>query len=466
MKQLMYLLLACGLLLLAASCKKDSLITSGDARLQLSADTLKFDTVFVSAGSVTQTFKIINDNNQRLKLSRVKLMGGTASAYKMNVDGIVATEVNDIEIAANDSIYVFVSVSINPSAANLPFIVSDSVQVNYNGNTRFVQLQAYGQNAHFLRNALLTGNVTWTKTLPYVILDGLRIGPTAQLTIQAGTRIYAHANAPIIVDGTLVINGTKTDSVVFAGDRLDADYRDLPASWPGIYFRETSRDNILHYAVVKNAYQGIVAEKPSVNANPKIRMSQCVIDNIYDAGILCINSSLQADNTLVSNCGANITFLYGGEYTLTHCTVAAYSNLYINHKNPVLLASNAAVQNGTTVTAALNAVFRNCIFWGDYGLVDNEVAVTRQGANPFSVLFQNCLYKAVTDPANATLTAVVKNQPPLFDSINVSKGIYDFRISNPGAPGINKGTPTSFTKDLADKNRNVGLPDIGCYERQ
>jgi hypothetical protein len=32
-------------------------------------------------------------------------------------------EVSDIEIAADDSIYVFVTVNINPNAANLPFVV-------------------------------------------------------------------------------------------------------------------------------------------------------------------------------------------------------------------------------------------------------------------------------------------------------------------------------------------------------
>ena len=44
---------------------------------------------------------------------------------------------------------------------------------------------------------------------------------------------------------------------------------------------------------------------------------------------------------------------------------------------------------------------------------------------------------------------------------------FDFRIfKNPAAPGINKGTTTSLLIDLDGKNRNVGIPDLGCYEKQ
>jgi hypothetical protein len=77
--------------------------------------------------------------------------------------------VNDIEVAGKDSAYIFVTVSINPSAANLPFIVRDSIALNYNGNTHYVQLDAFGQNARFFRNLTITGNETWNKELPYVI---------------------------------------------------------------------------------------------------------------------------------------------------------------------------------------------------------------------------------------------------------------------------------------------------------
>lgn len=450
-----------------SACKKDSFIESSQALLSTSADTLKYDTVFTSTGSVTKSFKIFNKNDQKLRLSKVKLIGGAASAYKMNVDGMATTEANNIEIAANDSIYVFVSVTVNPNAANLPFIVSDSILINYNGNNRYVQLQSFGQNANFLRNRVLTGNVVWNNTLPYVILGSIRVDTTATLTIQPGCRIYSHADAPFIVDGTLIVNGTKTDSVVFAGDRLDAAYRDLPASWPGIYFRGQSKNNSFVHTIVKNAYQAIVTEQPSINANPKLRISRCIIDNAYDAGILAVNSSLQMDNTLVSNCGSNITLTYGGDYTLTHCTVASFSNLYLLHKEPVLFMSNAAFVNGNPVTANLNAVFRNCIFWGDAGSVTDEVQVSKQGSNSFAVTFQNNLYRNNADPANSTLAGNIKNIDPSFDSIDVSKRIFNFRVTkNPAAPGINAGVATGFLLDLDDRNRNVGLPDMGAYEKQ
>lgn len=447
------------------SCKKDSFITSPDARLNITSDTVKFDTVFTTTGSITKQFKIINENEQKIRIRTVKLMGGSSAAFKININGTAATEMSNIEIAANDSIYVFVSVTINPSAVNLPFVVSDSILVDYNSNTRYVQLQAYGQNAIFLNNAVITGNAVWNSALPYVILGGLQVNAAASLTIPQGCKVYAHADAPILVDGTLTVNGTKSSPVIFAGDRLDNYYKDLPASWPGIYFRSSSKDNALRFAIIKNAYQAVVGIGPSVNANPKIILHQCTISNAYDAGILCSNSFLQADNSLISNCGSNVSLSYGGNYNLTHCTVASFSNTFITHKNPVLQLSNIALQNGNPVTADLNATFRNCIFWGDSGFVNNEIMVSKQGSNIFAVLFDKNIYRG-SDPGNSTLNGNIRNSYPAFDSIDISRKYFDFRISKGTAPGIDKGTATGFLKDLDDKNRNVGLPDIGCYEKQ
>jgi hypothetical protein len=458
MKTALLLTLSFTLFLLA--CRKDSFISSADARVSISADTLHYDTVFTTVGSVTQSFKIINENNQKLRLSSVKLMGGAGSKYKINVDGIATTEATGIEIEANDSVYVFVQVNIDPNADNLPFIIRDSIQVSYNGNDRLVQLEAWGQNAHFFRNKEVVTNETWTNDLPYVIQGYLYIDTNQTLNIEKGCRIYVHADALIIIDGSLKVNGEKDtiDRVYFRGDRLDEPYKDYPASWPGIYFSNSSKDNVLNYTVIKNSFQSIAAEGLSPNG-PKVILNQCVIDNSYDAGIIALNSSIEATNCLISNCGRNIAIGKGGDYQFTHCTVVSYSNNFIEHKAPVLSVSNT---DGTS-TASLNAVFRNCIFWGENGLVDDEVVVEKNGSD--NVNFDFNLWKVKSPPQNILFDGIINNEPPQFDSIDVANNYYNFRLKD-GSPAIDTGTDAGIIIDLDSKPRPVGLkPDLGCFEK-
>ncbi|MEO7923707.1 MAG: choice-of-anchor Q domain-containing protein [Chitinophagaceae bacterium] len=459
-------ILAISLLFILFSCRKDSFISSPDARITITADTLKYDTLFVTAGSTYRSFRIINENNQKLRVS-LKLMGGASSVYKINVDAVPGTQFNNIEIEANDSVYVFAQVNVDPNAASLPFILRDSIEISYNGNKRLVQLEAWGQNAHFFRDKMIAANETWNNDLPYVILGSLLINTNQTLTINKGCRIFVHADAPIVVSGSLVVNGLKDtiDRVWFRGDRMDDPYKDYPAAWPGIFFQPGSKDNVLNYAVIKNAFQAIGLQDPSPNANPKLVLNECVIDNAYDAGIISLNSSIRARNCLVSNCGKNILLAKGGDYQFTHCTAVTYANRFIDHKDPVLFVSNYININNAPVTAPLAAVFRNCIFWGENGLVDDEVVVAKTGATAFSVNFDYNLWKVQTAPANVTATQIINNQAPAFDSINTSGNFYDFRLKT-GSPAINKGVNAGVTIDLAGKPRPVGLPDLGAFEKQ
>ena len=450
-------------LLILFSCRKDSFITGSDAIVRVTVDTLKYDTVFTQTGSVTQSFKIVNENDKKLRLSSVKLMGGVSSSYSMNVDGTAAQEVTNVDIEANDSVYVFVKVNIDPTIDNLPFIIRDSIQIAYNGNKRLVQLEAWGQNAHFLRGEEIVVDEVWTNDLPYVILDYLLIAENARLTVEKGCRIYLHADAPIVVDGSLVVNGEKdsVDRVYFRGDRLDEPYRDFPAAWPGIYFTETSYDNVMSYAVIRNAYQSIGVIGPSVNANPKLVLNECIIDNSFDAGIIAANSSIDARNCLVSNCGKNIVLFRGGDYNFTHCTVASISNQFIPHRDPVLQVSNT---DGLS-SFPLNASFRNCIFWGENGIVENEVVADKDDAAAFNVVFEHVLWKVQTQPSNVSIVGnpPINNENPLFDSIDVSKNFYNFRLKD-NSPAIDKGVITTVGIDLDGNPRPINLPDLGSYE--
>ncbi len=454
-------------LLLAAvffSCKKESFTTNPQAVLKTSVDTLHFDTVFTSRGSASQVFKIFNENNKGIKIQSVRLAGGAASPFKINVNGTAGPTISNLEVAPQDSAYVFVTVNIDPTASPQPFIVRDSVELSYNGHTQWVQLDAYGQNAHFFRNKIISSNEVWNNSLPYVVLGGITVEPNVTLTINEGCKIYMHAAAPFIVKGRLQVNGDKYDStrVVFSGDRLDEPYRGFPASFPGLVFTESSTDNTINFALIKNAHRGITALPES-----KLTLRETIIDNAYDAGIFGTNAHITAQNVLISNCGQNLLLVKGGTYQFTHCTIASFSNNFIQHKQPLLTLTNYSEQNNPATTANLNARFRNCLFWAESGgLVKNEIVVDKRGAGNFLVAFDHVLWPVAETPAYVTsLSGANINENPQFDSIQASNRFYSFRLKET-SPALNKGGNFGLGTDLDGKPRPVGLPDLGAYEKQ
>lgn len=235
------------------SCKKEKWLTDG-GQIGFSTDTLSFDTVFTTVGSVTREFKIYNLNSKRIKLSEIKLKSGETSPFRMNIDGVATKSIQNVEIAPNDSIYVFVALTVDPTSGLLPFIVSDAVQVTLNGQTSELPLEAYGQDAHYITDSVLT-SATWINDKPYVIVHSALIDSANTLVIQKGCRIYMHQDSKLYVNGTLNVYGTKKDSVIFQGDRLDRDYfgyRDYPGEWRGIHFLSANYNSQINYAVIKN----------------------------------------------------------------------------------------------------------------------------------------------------------------------------------------------------------------------
>jgi hypothetical protein len=296
-----------------------------------------------------------------------------------------------------------------------------------------------------------------------VILGNLTVSTGITLSILEGCQVFMHANAPFIVNGTLKVNGDKYDStrVLFTGDRLDAPYRDFPASFPGLIFTETSTNNIINYGIIKNAYQGIVAVE--TDGSTKLTLNETIIDNAYDAGIFGIHTSINAHNLLISNCGKNILLVKGGTYNFTHCTVASYSNNFIQHKEPLAILTDYLKENNSLTIQPLNAQFTNCIFWAQSGgLVKNEILIDKQGNNA-AVNFNNVLCPSV--PINSIVSGNIITDDPLFENIRASENLYNFRLKE-NSPAINKGSDAGVSNDLDGKPRPVGLPDLGAYEKQ
>lgn len=162
------------LLLLPLVKKEVGFISDKNTKLNFSEDTVLFDTVFTQVGSATRQLKIYNPYKKKLLVKRIWLAGGANSQFKLNIDGVPGNMATDIELMPNDSLYIFVEVTVNPLNVNSPMIVSDSVFFETNESIQDVDLVAWGQDAHYIRpNTYIAGlpplniiakeneNITW-----------------------------------------------------------------------------------------------------------------------------------------------------------------------------------------------------------------------------------------------------------------------------------------------------------------
>ena len=462
----------------SSSCKKQQLLESG-GDIRFSEDTVAFDTVFTALGSATQIVKIFNKQDQKIVLSSVRLENGQTSFFSLNVDGKQGKAVSDIEIGANDSIYVFATVKVDPTSENTPFIIEDRLIATLNGNDFSIPMMAYGQNAHFVTDSVLSTQ-TWgdKDTKPYVVFGYAVVDSAETLTIAKGCRIYMHANARLFVAGTLKAIGTKQDSIIFQGDRLDRRYygfEGYPGEWGGLYFTEHSVNNELRHVILQNggnAAQGAPAAMIEVAPNLvagqdyQLTLDDVIIRNSNGYGLLSFAGSIKATNCLMHSCGANtLALVQGGYYSFDHCTIATYGNSKISHNdNSAAIILNYFVDANKNIhVSPLSAMLRNCIISGS---LSNELVADDTNLAPSSFSFINCAMRADKSklkPAVVNTNPVFLAPGPSFDSLfrNIARDDYHLTSSS---PVIGKGAPIGVTLDMDDKLRSLTAPDIGCYE--
>lgn len=470
-----FLLILLLIVALLPSCKKKSMLTQGGL-VHFSADTLLFDTVFTSVGSATYKIKIYNDEDQPVTLSSVRLKGGASSPFNLNVNGVSGNEVVNQRLAAHDSMYVYSTVTIDPNSDLSPFVVEDQLIATLNGTDFSVPVIAFGQNARYIYDTI--GTETWDNRLPYVILNDPNVTKGSVLTIEAGARIYVHPNSRFFVEGTLIINGTKNDSVVFQSDRIDRSYFsywDLPGEWGGIYFTSDSRNNHLRWAIIKNggasttltfnsgntAY--IQPAAVQVDNNPLLSspdqgvvLENCSIQNAFGYGLLSFGGKVKMLNSQITTCGSqNVGVFQGGNVDFAQCTFVNYGSRWVNHTEaPVIsLLNYLDTSNTGYIPGDLKARVRNCIV---YGSLEEELIcnVKNAGITAFDVQFENCVIKAKTyNPAVSFLNCFFNVDPQFVD---VDK--WNYRLKD-GSSLKAAAIPPLFGTNLDD-----GAPgNIGAY---
>lgn len=425
----------CLILFNLSSCKKEDETITHDpsAKLSFSQDSVFFDTVFTTLGSVTKRLIVYNPNSKEVVVSHVSLIGNS-SPYEIIVNGRPGPEVSNISIRGKDSIYVLVKVTIDPGNQNNPFLVSDTIRFLTNGNIQKIPLNAYGQDAYFHSKETIACGALWTADKPHVLYDTSVVPVGCTLTIQAGAKIYGHYQSLLKVNGTLLVEGNSTDSVVFTSDQSNPGR--AAGLWGGITFSSSSTNNSLERASILHSQSAIKIEgSADSDSIAEISLYQCQLMFCTKNVIYSSGADVHLENCLLGQTPQAVVKLQNGDGVFVHCTLENFSLNFFRTENLVYGSSG-------------KVYFINSIVYGD--LIEEFM----MGAG-FSLFGQHSILR--TNQAYSNSNSF--NINPNFVSITA----LDFQL-NSNSAGLDTGDPAfNPSVDLLYRTRNTP-PDLGCFE--
>lgn len=467
MKKLIYILpfvlLAWGSTFLS-SCKKDILFSTDS--LTFSADTVLFDTVFTTIGSTTKRLKIYNEANKPVKVSKIQLEGGNNSPYRVNLDGISGVTFKNVTIPANDSLFMFVEVTLGENNINDPLVIEDRLIFETNGNEQTVQLAAWGQDAHFYYDEFVSG--IWTDDKPHVIYNLAVVDSLQNLTITAGARIYAHKQSILYINyGSLNVEGTYDNKVVFQGDRLEPFYKDVKGQWHGIYFNHALSSTIDN-AVIKNGTAGVhIFGDHSSNSDYTVKVTNTEIYNNANYGIFnYAGGRVYGENLNIHNNGAYAFFLLeNGDYQFKHSQFLSYG---ADGNQPAIAIKNYYThEDGITYIGNVNEgkIYNSIIYGGGEYQIGMDT-LTENGMVTIHTDYANNFIKQ-KDASNEDVgfTDNIWNQNPQFEANEDGDGVdKKYKISSSSGCKDAGSSAYAVPNDIEGNSRNMANPDIGAYE--
>lgn len=484
---LFYILLVSWLgLLVSCDGLEEHYATNPTLRLSFSTDTLAFDTVFSSVGSTTRQFMVYNRHDEPLSMEQVMLASGEASGFRMNLDGRKGSRFQQVGIAAQDSMYVFVEVTVNPHGQNQPLLVQDSILFTVNGVRQSVLLEAYGQDVHLCKGGVtLTSDTLLAADRPYLIYDSLVVAEGVNVDIAKGATFYLHDKANVVVYGSMRAKGTREEPILFRGDRLDYILNDVlpydrtPGQWGGIWFRPTSFQNEWEHVVVRNGTYGVTCD-PSIPDQPKLRIRHSQLTNMSQDLFTVVNGDVEATDTEFSNAGGSVMVLVGGSYYFAHCTMANFMKLTTRQlaadaqslDSKCLYLLNEATVNGQGPYSIRKAYFDNCLIDGSHSAGNlSSTGEIQLSDGEYDYRFNHCLLKAKEAADSRFDEVLFVAESPLYrlNGGKDDKYAFDFRLDSITAPGVGKADPAIsklYPQDRYGVNRlqSANGPTIGAYE--
>ncbi len=306
--------------LLTACSDNDSFSTASGNRLDLSVDTIRFDTLFSTVPSITKTFWVYNQSGDGIRIQSARLERGTQSGYRVNVDGTYLNPVaNDFEIRQGDSLLVFVEVTTRENHAQEPQLVEDNIIFTLeSGVEQRINLRTYSWDALKVTDLVIQRDTTIESSVPIIFYGkGITVEEGVTLTLL-NSDFYFHEGAGIEVLGCL-----KADSCLFRGDRLDHMFDYLPydrisGQWQGIRLSAHDAINELTNCEIRNAVDALICDSTS------LVLSNTIVHNTSGYGVQARHSQIKLLYSQLTNTYGDCLSLEGCEATVDHCTLAQF----------------------------------------------------------------------------------------------------------------------------------------------
>jgi parallel beta-helix repeat protein len=269
---------------------------------------------------------------------------------------------------------------------------------------------------------------------PYLASGDTYILPNISLTVHPGVEIWFPAEARLIVQGDLQVNGTSAQGVTF---KANTNYG--AQSWGNVSFENSTAINHLNYLEIKDATTGWhpIHNRAAISAwYSELVLDHVTLTEVLDNPIFGEYSSFTLTNSLLQSdvSGDLINVKYGESY-ISDCT-------FIGNYQP---DTDAIDYDRVTNGVIRNSVVKNLFGFNSDGVDLGEACV--------NVLVENCLITDCTDKGisiGQSSTVLVKNNTIV--DCNLGMGIKDL-----GDVTVDHVTFYSNFTGIACFEKNAGL---------
>ena len=451
----------CGAMALS-SCIEDGFTTSPSDQPTFSTDTLRMGQIFTLDASPTHRFTVYNRHDKGISIGSIEFADDPQGIFRLNVDGMTGRRFDNVEIRANDSIFVFVEATLPENGRDVPVDVLSHIEFRCNGvSTRF-PVKAQGRDVvRFKGNTRFPGSATLLANKPYHVTDSIVVEEGATLTLSAGVEMFFHSEARMVVHGTLRIEGTSEDFVSLTGDRsgfvaAQIPYEIMSGQWGGIIFTPTSKDNYISHATIRNSEYGLVLDH--AQGAPALHLIHSQVRNTKNYVVEAIHSSVTAAGCELAEASMGIVRLVGGSHLFNQCTIANYY-LFTALGGPAVQLSHVTPDDADVDEEEqpvdlpfMTADFTNTIIYG------NGTDISHGDLEGTAVTLRRCLLKSKGEDDDNFIDCLW-DEDPMYNTKR-EEYIFDYTLQDE-SPAIGAAYPDFILPETAnDRNGTPRIPGL------